>query len=109
MAGDAREKHPGVKLLQPWFTDPDLEEEYRDAAYTLQVIGPFLLSLATSLCSFPCGELNPQRNSITRIIVVMSAVYLAVFIVELLLSLVTPDMEYSAFRVSYITLRVSLD
>ena len=38
-AGDAKEKHPGMKLLEPWFTDPKMEEEYRDAAYTLQVVG----------------------------------------------------------------------
>ena len=28
-----------MKLLEPWFTDPAMEEEYRDAAYTLQVMG----------------------------------------------------------------------
>ena len=80
--GDGHDKHPGVHLLRPWFDDPDLEEEYRDAAYTL------------------------QRKQITRIIAVMSVIYLCLFAVEFGRTLVDPNEEYTGYRVTYITLRV---
>ena len=80
--GGEAEKHPGVTLFKPWFTTPELEEEYRSAAYTL------------------------QRKQITRIIFVMSFVYIGLFIVEFSRKVVDPNEIYSGYIVMYIFLRV---